>query len=70
MNPPNRLSTSAVTTYFGLIIVIYAPTIDIDTVDMAEAHNVYRRCLGSIPICFFTEMNTSDCPKMAEATAL
>ncbi|MNJ55759.1 hypothetical protein D3C77_512770 [compost metagenome] len=70
IKPPNRFSTSAVTTYLGSIIVMYAPTMDMETVDIAEAHSVYRRCSGNKPICFLTEINTSDCPKIAEATAL
>lgn len=44
MKPPNKFKTSAVTTYSGFSIVIYAPTIDIDTVDIAEAQSVYKRC--------------------------
>lgn len=37
------LSTSAATTYFGCSMVMYAPTIDIDTVDIAVAAMVYMR---------------------------
>ena len=33
-------------------MVMYAPTIDIDTVDIAEAQSVYMRCFGIKAICF------------------
>lgn len=60
INPPKRFKTRAVTTYFGSIITIYAPTMDIETVDIAEAHKVYKRLGGKGPSNFFTEINTSD----------
>src|SRR5699024_11867737 len=58
------------TTYLGSTIVKYAPIIDAETVDIAEAVKVYIRCLGIKGSCFLIEINTSDCPKIAEATAL
>ncbi|ADH06496.1 hypothetical protein BMB171_C1681 [Bacillus thuringiensis BMB171] len=70
MKPPNKLSTKAVTTYCGFNNTIYDPTIDIETVDIADAHNVYILFSGNNPSCFLTEINTSDCPKIADATAL
>ena len=38
--------------------------------DIADAVNVYKRCLGMYGSCCFNEINTSDCPKIAAATAL
>ena len=70
MKPPNKFKTTAVTTYLGSIKVKYAPIIEADTVDIAEAVNVYKRCLGMYGNCFLIEINTSDCPKIAAATAL
>ena len=45
----NMLSTSAATTYFGCSMVMYAPTIDIDTVDIAVAAMVYMRLRDILP---------------------
>ena len=70
MKPPNKFNTTAVTTYLGSINVKYAPIIDADTVDIAEAVKVYKRCLGIYGNCCFNEINTSDCPRIAAATAL
>ena len=52
MKPPNKFKTTAVTTYLGSIKVKYAPIIEADTVDIAEAVNVYKRCLGMYGNCF------------------
>ena len=70
IKPPNKFKTIAVTTYLGSTIVKYAPIIDAETVDIAEAVKVYIRCLGIKGSCFLIDINTSDCPKIAEATAL
>ena len=45
----NRMYTMAATTYFGCSIVIYAPTIDIETVDIAVAAMVYIRLRDILP---------------------
>ncbi|CSG16355.1 Uncharacterised protein [Shigella sonnei] len=42
-------STSAATTYFGSSMVMYAPTMDIDTVDIAVAAMVYIRLREILP---------------------
>src|SRR5699024_8501934 len=60
----------AVTTNFGSIKSRYAPTMDIDTVDIAEAPSVYRRYFGKYVSCYFTEIKTSDCHNIALATPL
>src|SRR5699024_9957696 len=67
---PNKLSAIAVTTNFGSTKSIYVPTKDIDTVDMAESPSVYKLYFGKYASCFFTEINTSDCPNIALATPL
>jgi len=45
----NMFNTSAATTYFGCSMVMYAPTIDIDTVDIAVADMVYMRLRDILP---------------------
>ncbi|MNT88139.1 hypothetical protein D3C72_2286460 [compost metagenome] len=45
----NMFRTSAATTYFGSSIVMYAPTIDMDTVDIAVAAMVYMRLRDILP---------------------
>src|SRR5690606_386828 len=45
-------------------------TMDSDTVDIAEAHKVYIRCVEIRWSCFFKVINTSDCPTINDSTAL
>src|SRR5699024_2025045 len=70
IKPPNKLRAIAVTPNFGSINASYAPTMDIDTVDSGEASSVYKRYFGKYASCFFTEINTSDCPSIALASPL
>jgi len=60
----------ATTTYLGSSMVIYAPTIAMETALIADVHSVYNRRLEISPSCFLAVRNTSDCPRKADEMAM